>query len=106
MKINTGSGLYFKYCPDKINGDFIQTWGDMFTELSVGHAKQLSIYLQKILDGKLPKLLKFRKHALCSPPHVEYDQEFDGVIFADYSNEIFLNRNKMKKLVKWLDKQL
>jgi len=101
--LRTVSILSLNYKKDKKNGDFIEVVpSDACYELSIPQAKQLKIFLKKILDGKKPKQIKFKEHPFAYTPYVCY-YNFDNTLYIGDSG---LNDREIKQIYKWLSKYI
>jgi hypothetical protein len=107
MKI-TKPILGFNYIKskNKIDKDYIYVSCGIERELSLGQAKQLKIWLGKILNKKRPKKLKFRSHSFCYPPYVDcyYYSRNGKSYYTLYIENEDLNDKDAKKIYKWLCK--
>lgn len=90
-----------QYCPDKINGDFF--WvnvNGIDYEMSLGHAKQLTRWIDKIVSGLRPKRIKFKKHPLAGPP--QFCREEKYIFCMGYNTDVWFTHKQAKRLSDWL----
>lgn len=96
--------LSFRYVKsqNKNECDYIQIYGCVCNEISIYQAKQLKIYLGKLLNGKKPKKIKFRKHSFC--PGLYVSAYFTDGGFGVLLDDADLSKSEVKRIYKWLNK--